>query len=121
MSEEPKSFKIIGAAMAVHRELKNGFLEPVYQDALELEFRMQGIPFERESEINIFYKGIKLNKTYRADFICFGDIVVELKAVKAIDNNHICQTLNYLKATHLKKAVLLNFGEESLKFKTLIL
>ena len=116
-----ESFKIIGAAMAVHRELKNGFLEPVYQEALEIEFKTNQIPYEREKEINVYYKGNKLTKTYRADFLCYGSIIVELKAVKGIENSHISQTLNYMHATNMKKAIIINFGEPSLRFKTLIL
>ena len=113
--------KIIGAAMTVHSELKNGFLEEVYQQALAIEMRLQGIPFEREKQLEIFYKGIKLDKKYYADFYCFDKIIVELKAKSQLNNEHIAQTLNYMKATNTKVALLLNFGEPSFVYKRLVL
>ena len=114
-------YKIIGAAMTVHSELKNGFLEEVYQQALAIEMRLQGIPFEREKQLEIFYKGIKLDKKYYADFYCFDKIIVELKAKSQLNNEHIAQTLNYMKATNTKVALLLNFGESSFVYKRLVL
>lgn len=114
-------YKIIGAAMTVHSELKNGFLEEVYQQALAIEMRLQGIPFEREKQLEIFYKGIKLDKKYYADFYCFDKIIVELKAKSQLNNEHIAQTLNYMKATNTKVALLLNFGEPSFVYKRLVL
>ena len=114
-------YKIIGAAMTVHSELKNGFLEEVYQQALAIEMRLQGIPFEREKQLEIFYKGIKLDKKYYADFYCFDKIIVELKAKPQLNNEHIAQTLNYMKATNTKVALLLNFGEPSFVYKRLVL
>ncbi|MEE0454545.1 MAG: GxxExxY protein [Sodaliphilus sp.] len=114
-------YKIIGAAMTVHSELKNGFLEEVYQQAFAIEMRLQGIPFEREKLLEIFYKGIKLDKKYYADFYCFDKIIVELKAKSQLNNEHIAQTLNYMKATNTKVALLLNFGEPSFVYKRLVL
>ena len=107
--------------MEVHRELGPGFLEPVYQEALELEFERQGIPFEREKELKISYKGHILKKKYVADFICNDKIIVELKALSALSGEHVAQVLNYLKATGFKLGMLINFGEASLKFKRLVL
>lgn len=107
--------------MAVHTELKNGFLEEVYQQALAIEMRLQGIPFEREKQLEIFYKGIKLDKKYYADFCCYDQIIVELKAKSQLNNEHIAQTLNYMKATNTKVALLLNFGEPSFVYKRLVL
>lgn len=115
-----ESYQIIGAAMEVHSKLKNGFLEQVYQEALEKEFLLQNIPYERESLINIFYKGCKLDKFYKADFICFGNIIVEIKALNDLTTEHESQLINYLKATHKKLGILINFGKPSLKYKRII-
>ena len=114
-SEETE--KIIGACMAVHNELGNGFLEPVYQSALAEEFKIQNIPFEKEKQINVYYKGIKLDKEYFADFICFGNIIVELKAVSSLVKAHKAQVINYLNATGMEIGLLVNFGENSLKWE----
>ena len=105
--------------MTVHNELGNGFLEAVYQDALELEFREVGIPYSREAKISIFYKGHKLNKEYFADFICFGKIIVELKCVARLVNAHKAQVINYLHGTGLHVGLLFNFAESSLKWERL--
>ncbi len=118
---EDESFKIIGACMEVHKELGSGFLEGVYQEALAVEFKKQNIPFEREKEINISYKGINLNKKYISDFICNDKILLELKALSKLTSEHESQVLNYLKATSFKLGLLINFGESSLKVKRLIL
>ena len=103
-------YKIIGAAMKVHRLLGAGFLESVYQEALEIEFQRQGIPFEREKELRISYDGIELQQFYKADFVCYGNIIVELKAVSSLDKVHYAQVINYLKATNNKLGLLINFG-----------
>ena len=106
-----ESYKILGAAFAVHRELGCGFLERVYQDALEYEFRERGIPYEREKKIQIMYKGKLLGEPYRADFVCYGKIIIELKAVKTLEDTHYAQVLNYLKATKMKLGILVNFHD----------
>lgn len=103
-------YKIIGAAMKVHRLLGAGFLESVYQEALEIELQRQGIPFEREKELRISYDGIELLQFYKADFVCYGNIIVELKAVSSLDKVHCAQVINYLKATNNKLGLLINFG-----------
>ena len=115
-----ESYKIIGAAMEVHKELGAGFLESVYQEAFELELKKQNIPYEREALLNIYYKGTKLKKCYSADFICYNKIVVELKALGELSTNHEAQLLNYLKTSKLKLGLLLNFGSKSLQYKRLI-
>ena len=111
--------RILNACMTVHNELGNGFLEAVYQDALEIEFREVGIPYSRESKITIFYKGHRLDKEYFADFICFDKIIVELKCVTRLVNAHKAQVINYLHGTGLQIGLLVNFGEASLKWERL--
>lgn len=105
-----ESYKIVGAAFKVYNTLGRGFLEAVYQEALEIEFQKQGIPYEREKELKIQYDGVELKQTYKADFVCFGKIIVELKAVNALDDAHRSQVYNYLHATGYKLGLLLNFG-----------
>ncbi len=105
-----ESYKIVGAAFKVYNTLGHGFLEAVYQEALEIEFQHQGIPYEREKELKIHYEDIELKQTYKADFVCFGKIIVELKAVSALDDAHRSQVYNYLHATGYKLGLLLNFG-----------
>ena len=105
-----ESYKIVGAAFKVYNALGHGFLEAVYQEALEIEFQKQGIPYEREKELKIYYDGVELKQTYKADFVCFGKIIVELKAVSALDDAHRSQVYNYLHATGYKLGHLLNFG-----------
>ena len=106
--------------MDVHSELGNGFLEGVYHDALELEFRRRGIPYRREHEIPVVYKGIVLRTPYRADFLCHGSIIVELKAIKAVSEIEFAQVLHYLKATNLNRALLITFGAPRLYYKRFI-
>ena len=109
-----ESYNIVGAAMEVHGILGCGFTEPVYQQALEHEFKLRNIPYEREKVFTINYKGITLEKTLRVDFVCYGKIIVELKAVSSLVNEHYSQIYNYLKATGMKLGLLFNFGEASL-------
>ena len=118
---ENDSYKIIGACIEVHKELGCGFLEAVYQEALEHEFKRQNIPFEREKELKIYFKNIELKKKYNADFICFNRIIVEIKALSKLNSDHDSQILNYLKATGIKLSIVINFGEKSLKYKRLVL
>ena len=113
-------YQIIGAAMEVHKELGCGFLEAVYQEALEIEFRLRKIPYLREPKLNIYYKEQILTKYYEADFICFDNIIVELKALSGLISDHESQMLNYLKATKLKVGVLINFGRQSLEYKRMV-
>lgn len=111
---------IIGAAMEVHRQLGCGFLEKVYQEALEHEFSSRGIPCIREKWIEIKYKGKTLEQQYKADFVCYNDIIIELKAVSKIEDVHRAQIVNYLKASSYQVGYLFNFGETSLKFERFI-
>ena len=115
-----ESYKIIGACMEVHKELGCGFLEPVYQEALSLEFQRQSISYISEKELDIFYKGEKLNKKYFADFVCYDKIILELKALDKLTKNHESQVINYLKAAKFKLGLLVNFGENSLVYKRLV-
>lgn len=111
--------QILRACMNVFNELGNGFLEAVYQEALEIEFRQVGIPYQREAKISVFYKGKKLDKEYYADFICFNKIIVELKCVSRIVNANKAQVINYLHGTKMHVGLLVNFGEASLKWERL--
>ena len=112
-----ESYAIIGAAQHVHNVLGEGFLEDVYQEALAIELQRRGIPFEREARLNIVYDGMPLKKYYVADFVCCSKIILELKAVNSLQNEHRAQTINYLKATGFDLALLINFGEPRLKFE----
>ncbi|MDD2228299.1 MAG: GxxExxY protein [Candidatus Cloacimonetes bacterium] len=113
-------YQIIGAYMAVHSELGAGFLEPVYQEALSIEFSARGIPYQKEKTIDIYYKTHLLEKKYYADFLCYGQIIVELKALNDLTGDHLSQILNYLKATNLKVGILVNFGKQSLQYKRVV-
>lgn len=110
MERDAQTYGIIGAAIEVHRELGHGFLEAVYQEALAEEFRRRGIPFTRETAIPVSYKGLVLKAQYRADFVCHGEVVVELKALAAVGGVEEAQLIHYLKATGLTRGLLLNFG-----------
>ena len=109
--------KILKACINVHNELGNCFLEPVYQEALSIEFDLLGIPYEKEVKLEISYKGHKLDKIYYADFVCFESIIVELKAVSKLINAHKAQLINYLNAINKEVGLLINFGEASLKWQ----
>ena len=108
---------ILKACINVHNELGNCFLEPVYQEALSIEFDLLGIPYEKEVKLEISYKGHKLDKIYYADFVCFESIIVELKAVSKLINAHKAQLINYLNAINKEVGLLINFGEASLKWQ----
>ena len=108
---------IVGAAMTVHRQLGCGFTEKVYQDALEIEFKNRNIPFARETELHASYNGKVLPSTLIPDFICFDKIIVELKAVKELDDIHRSQAINYGRVAGFRLSLLLNFGECSLRFE----
>ncbi len=118
---DEQSYAVIGAAMQVHRALGHGFLEPVYQEALERELAFQSIAFEREVPFRIDYRGRPLDAFYRADFVCFGSLLLELKALSRIGNAEEAQVINYLKASGLHKALLLNFGTPRLDYKRIVL
>ena len=103
-------YAIQGAIFEVYREMGCGFLEAVYQECLEKEFRSRELPFEAQKELLLSYKSQPLSQTYKPDFICYGNIIVELKSVKEIASEHKAQLLNYLKATGLELGLLVNFG-----------
>ena len=107
--------------MEVHGELGRGFLEAVYAEALSIEFRARDIPFAHEEKIIVRYKSQLLRATYKADFVVCDTILLELKATRAISEIDVAQTVNYLKATGLGHALILNFGEQSLKFQRVVL
>ena len=113
-------YSIIGAAMEVHKELGDGFLESVYKEALEKEFILKSIPYKREQPLIIYYKNEPLNKYFIADFICYDNIIVELKAVSELIAKNEGQIVNYLSATGLKLGILINFGKKSLEYKRII-
>jgi len=115
------TYKIIGACMEVHAQLGCGFLEPVYQEALSMEFDERHIPYEKEKVLEIKYKKKLLSKKYIADFICFDRIIVELKALSNLSSDHEAQLLNYLKATGIEVGLLVNFGTRKLEYKRMIL
>ncbi|MGA0332847.1 MAG: GxxExxY protein, partial [Kiritimatiellia bacterium] len=118
-TRDKQTYAIIGAAMAVHRELGHGFLEAVYQAALAREFHLCGVPFEREKRLQVSYRGENIAE-YQADFVCFGEVIVELKALQKLSGVEEAQVINYLKATGLQRALLLNFGCPSLQHKRFV-
>ena len=115
-----EGFKIIGCFYAVYNTLGPGFLESVYQEALAIEFDKNNIPYFREQKLNVFYDESKLKKLFKADFICYNAIIVEVKAQKFITASDIDQVINYLNATKMKLAYLVNFGAPKIYFKRLI-
>jgi GxxExxY protein len=117
---DPITYAILGAAFEVHRELGSGFLEAVYQEALALEFSLQNMPFQREVFLPISYKGKCLRTVYRADFVCFDCVVLEIKAKTELGEFEKAQIIHYLKATGLKKGLLLNFGCKSLEYRRFV-
>jgi GxxExxY protein len=117
---DPQTYAIIGAAMEIHRQMGQGFLEVVYQEAATIELQMRGIPFERGVALPINYKSTLLSTHYRADFVCYSEIIVEFKALSRLTSIEEAQLLNYLKATGLKRGLLINFGAASLEYKRLV-
>lgn len=106
--------------MNVHGALGCGFYEAIYQEALEYEFKCQDIPFSRQSKLRINYNNVQLNKYYVADFVCFDNIILEIKATPFLYESQKFQLLNYLKATGFELGISINFGEKSLNYKRLI-
>jgi len=120
MQKDPRTHKIIGAAMEVHNEMCPGHLEAVYQECLEIEFKLQGISFISKPNLSLYYKTRKLKKFYVPDFIVFGDIVLEIKAQKMLTKDDEAQIINSLKSSRHEIGLLINFGEPSLKFQRFI-
>lgn len=119
-ADDPETYAIIGAGMAVHVELGCGFLEGVYTAALEVEFARRGIPFRREVLLPITYRNVVLPVRYRVDFICWDAVLVEVKAATALSPIDQAQVINYLKAARLSRALLINFGAQSLQHRRLV-
>lgn len=117
---DPETFAIIGAAMEVHGELGHGFLENVYHEALCRELSARGIVHQREIHVPVMYKGEPLSCSYRADLICYGSIIVEIKAIRIISGVEQAQVLNYLKASGTQRGLLLNFGSPRLQYERLV-
>lgn len=116
-SKDPETHAIIGAAMKVHSALGHGFQERVYHEAMAVELERSGIPFAKEVEFPIEYYGRVLETGYRADLVCYGSVIVELKAIQKLTGHDEAQLLNYLKASGIRKGLLLNFGSTRLEFK----
>lgn len=117
---EEETYKVIGACIKVHKNLGNGFNEAIYQEALEKELKQAEIPFERKKKISIYYDGEKLENYFTSDFLCYGKIILEIKAVDFLDDNMRLQVIKYLKSTNVEVGLLINFGEKNLKWKRLI-
>jgi len=116
-----ESYAIVGAAIEVHRELGPGFLEAVYQEAMQIELAERRIPFEAQKRIVVRYKEHALTRDYVADFVCYEQVIVEIKALSHLSGKEKAQTLNYLKATGFKLGILLNFGGHGkLEWKRLV-
>lgn len=114
-------YEIIGACFEVHKNLGSGFLEAVYSEALMWEFEERNIPYEKNKELSILYKGQHLIKKYYADFVCYDKIIIEMKAIDTLVPEHISQVLNYLKATEMRLGILANFGEHQFHSKRIVL
>jgi GxxExxY protein len=117
---EQETHKIIGACMQVHQKLGCGFLESVYQEALEMEFQKQKILYNRQQKLQILFDGKPLSKFFVADFVCFNSIILEIKAAVFFHPDNSKQVINYLKSTNFSAGLLVNFGKSSLKWKRFI-
>ena len=120
LNKDPKTYEIIGAAIEVHKIMGRGFLEAVYQEALSIEFSQRKIPYQKEVQLPIFYKDRRLSASYKADFVCYESVIVELKALANLSGAEESQVLNYLKASGMEIGLLLNFGTTSLQYKRFI-
>jgi len=120
MNRDDRTYQIIGCAMEVHKVLGCGFLEAVYQEAFERELTAQSVPFKSQPVLEIFYKNERMNKTYQPDFICFDQIIIELKALSGLMGLEEAQIINYLKASKMSVGLLINFGAKSLEYKRFI-
>jgi GxxExxY protein len=118
---DKETFAIIGAAMTVHTTLGCGFLEAVYQEALEIEFQFLGIPYEREKKLPLTYREKPLKSYYQSDFLCYDSVIVEVKALQRLSGTEEAQVINYLKSSGLHRGLLLNFGTPSLQQKRYVL
>ena len=116
-TRENDTYAVIGAAMEVHNQLGCGFTEKVYQDALEREFQLQHIPYEREVRMRVMYKGEELQSDFIPDFVCYGKVIVELKAVQELEDMHRAQAINYGKVSGHPVSLLINFGNTSLEYE----
>lgn len=119
--QDPRTYKIIGAAMEVHRQLGCGFLETVYQEALALELNNRDVPYSRELRFPVSYKRHPLSTRYRPDFVCFDSVIVEVKALSRLSSVEESQVINYLKVTGYHTGLLLNFGARSLQQRRFVL
>ncbi len=118
--DDPQTYAIIGAGMAVHRELGCGFLEAVYQEALAIELEERGIAFVREARLPVHYRGRQLPAIYRVDFMCYGEVLVEVKALRAIGPLEHAQARHYLRASNRHRALVVNFGAPSFEHKRIV-
>ncbi len=120
MDDDSETYAIIGAAMEVHKVLGQGFLESVYGEAFAFELNARSIPFRRQCPLSVVYKGAALPCQFKVDFICFDNILVELKALAKLSGTEAAQVMNYLKASDIEKGLLINFGTYSLEYKRFI-
>ena len=118
---DERTYQIIGAAMEVHKQLGHGFSEHVYQDALEIELFNRNIPYNRERQLKVCYKGVLLKHDFFADFVCYDNVIVECKAVSELDNLNRSQILNYMKVSGFAVGLLVNFGEKSLTYERFVM
>ena len=118
---DPRTYAIIGAGMEVFNEMGNGFHEPIYHECLEVEFQRRSVSAVHEPPVQVYYKDVLLKKQYSPDFICFGDVVVEVKVLERLTGKEESQLLNYLKATKFHVGLLLNFGSDEFQWKRMVL